>query len=396
MPLSFNFYALIPLLTLLQGFIFATLLILRGRHEERYSDFWLALALVFLGLNGVPYMFGWLGIEFLWEKYTYLPWDGFWLAIPPTIYLFLKSLTNDQWRFSFRRDAWHFWAYALYFVVHLIIGMIGQRDKSFLQWWFGLTVIDVISSIISWGVEVYYFILSYKLYQNYRSWTVNEFSDAEKVSFTWFRNFLIIKFSLTLIGILNNIYVDFSPEKGNDFYALMWWGYLADTVLIYYLSISGYTQSRAKSVRFEEPKSPPSVETTFEADILIKNNDIKNKNLLPDEDLTMWKNKVLKIIETEKPYLNPELTLSELAEKLRTNTSILSQVINAGFNKNFNDFVNEYRVEAFKQKAQSPDFQHLTLLAIAYECGFNSKTTFNRAFKKVTNLMPSEFIGKMK
>ena len=96
--------------------------------------------------------------------------------------------------------------------------------------------------------------------------------------------------------------------------------------------------------------------------------------------------------EKEKSYLNPELTLSELAIKLNTNTSVLSAVINTGFGKNFNDFVNEYRVEEFKRKAAAPDSKHLTLLAIAFDCGFNSKATFNRAFKKVTDLSPKAFL----
>jgi AraC-like DNA-binding protein len=86
------------------------------------------------------------------------------------------------------------------------------------------------------------------------------------------------------------------------------------------------------------------------------------------------------------------LTLSELATKLNTNTSVLSAVINTGFGKNFNDFVNEYRVETFKRKAAAPDSKHLTLLAIAFDCGFNSKATFNRAFKKVTDLSPKAFL----
>lgn len=87
MPSSISIYALIPLLTLLQGILFALLLIWRAYREERYADVWLAFVLFLLSINGIPYMFGWLGIEILWEKYTYLPWDGFWLATPPAIYL---------------------------------------------------------------------------------------------------------------------------------------------------------------------------------------------------------------------------------------------------------------------------------------------------------------------
>ena len=96
-------------------------------------------------------------------------------------------------------------------------------------------------------------------------------------------------------------------------------------------------------------------------------------------------------MQKEKPYLQPDLTLSDLAATLKTNTSILSLAINAGFGKNFNDFINEYRVEDFKAKMASKEFQHLTLLAVAFESGFNSKTTFNRAFKKFTNQNPSDF-----
>ena len=173
--------------------------------------------------------------------------------------------------------------------------------------------------------------------------------------------------------------------------------------LSYYISISGYAQARVRHVRYEPSISEEeqlstdiSTENTVESSAIIetKNEEFKNKNILSEEDLNTWKNKLLKVFDTEKPYLNPELTLSDLADKLKTNTSILSQVINTGFDKNFNDFVNEYRVETFKQKMKTPQYQHYTMLAVAFDCGFNSKTTFNRAFKKLTNSMPSEFLKR--
>ena len=71
---------------------------------------------------------------------------------------------------------------------------------------------------------------------------------------------------------------------------------------------------------------------------------------------------------------------------------LLSAVINSGFSKNFNDFVNEFRVNVFKEKIKDPKLQHLTLLAIAFDCGFNSKATFNRSFKKATGLSPKEWL----
>jgi len=69
----------------------------------------------------------------------------------------------------------------------------------------------------------------------------------------------------------------------------------------------------------------------------------------------------------------------------------LSQVINEQFNLNFFDFVNRYRVEVFKEKIKDTVFRNYSLLGIAFECGFNSKSAFNRIFKQATGLTPSQF-----
>ena len=86
-----------------------------------------------------------------------------------------------------------------------------------------------------------------------------------------------------------------------------------------------------------------------------------------------------------KPYANPNLSLNELASKLKMPPHILSKVINQGFQKNFFDFINTYRVDEFKIRMEDPKYRHYTLISVAYEVGFNSKTAFNRSFKKMTN-----------
>ncbi len=427
MDFKININALLPALTLLQGIVFAILLILRGRREERHSDFWLAFLLVLLGLTGVPFMLGWLEINFLWEKLTFLPWDGLGYAYVPTMYFFLRSLVNNEWRFSWRRDWKHYGLYMFYFTYHLIIGGYGLIDKNFVNWWWhgieALTVVNIFWDLLNYGQELFYFILCYRLYKDYRAWTVNEFSDVERVSYQWFYNFLVVHFTVVVVEFVNNLWL----KLVNYSYAEMWAIYIAELILVYYISISGFAQARVKDVHFtqkqreltqnalvllenakntegvsliknEELKIKKGVESTqndentegvSEEENNIKSNEAK---ALRDMDLSHWKRKVLAYFDKEKCYLNPELTLSELATKLDTNTSVLSAVINSGFGKNFNDFVNEYRVEAFKRKAAKPDSKHLTLLAIAFDCGFNSKATFNRAFKKVTDVSPKAFL----
>ena len=441
MDFKININAIIPALTLFQSIIFAILLILRGRREERHSDFLLAFLLILLGLSGVPFMLGWLGITYLWEKLTFLPWDGLGFAYVPTMYLFLRSLVNSEWRFSWRRDWKHYGIYIFYFTYHLIIGGYGLINKNFVDWWWhyfeGLTVVNVFWDVLNYGQELFYFILCYRLYKAYQAWTVNEFSDVERVSYRWFYNFLVVHFSVVAVQFFNNLWL----KLVNYSYAEMWAIYIAELILVYYISISGYAQARVKEVHFtrkqntlrentanllENRSHTEGVSETIFGDasdlkplenalnlgkmdnseVLFPNNEetIDNTELkesapqnadskaLRDTDLALWKRKVLAYFEKEKSYLNPELTLSELAIKLNTNTSVLSAVINTGFGKNFNDFVNEYRVEEFKRKAAAPDSKHLTLLAIAFDCGFNSKATFNRAFKKVTDLSPKAFL----
>ena len=100
-------------------------------------------------------------------------------------------------------------------------------------------------------------------------------------------------------------------------------------------------------------------------------------------------------MDEDKPYLNPDLTLSELAKQLGISSNLLSQVINTCFGRNFNDFVNGYRVEAIKEKLQAGEQKTKSFLGIAFDCGFNSKATFNRTFKKFTQLSPSEFSRKI-
>jgi AraC-like DNA-binding protein len=97
----------------------------------------------------------------------------------------------------------------------------------------------------------------------------------------------------------------------------------------------------------------------------------------------------------EKPYLNPELNLYLLAERLNLLPNHLSQAINSVERKNFFDFVNHYRIQEVKKCLVSNEKEHLTLLGIAFECGFNSKTSFNRTFKKIVGLTPSEFRKKV-
>lgn len=115
------------------------------------------------------------------------------------------------------------------------------------------------------------------------------------------------------------------------------------------------------------------------------------KSTLTGERSEVYLKKLLAAMETEKPYVDGDLTLSKLAGRLSVSTHHLSQIINERMGQNFFDFVNRYRVEEAKRKLVDPARKHYSLLAIAEEVGFNSKSAFNAAFKKQTSMTPSEF-----
>ncbi len=110
---------------------------------------------------------------------------------------------------------------------------------------------------------------------------------------------------------------------------------------------------------------------------------------------TSEQNKVLdlldRVLQEERLYLAPKLTLADLAKATKVPTKTISFVLNQGRQTNFNDYVNTYRIEEVKKKLLDPTFAHYTISAIAFDCGFNSQATFQRAFKKIGGQSPSLF-----
>ncbi len=108
----------------------------------------------------------------------------------------------------------------------------------------------------------------------------------------------------------------------------------------------------------------------------------------------MYSQRLMELMEQEKPFLDPDLSASKLAESLGISKKHLSQVINQQFHLNFKNFVNKYRVDEVKKKLLDPREQDFVLFKIALDVGFNSKSVFNEAFKKFTGMSPSEYRKK--
>ena len=118
---------------------------------------------------------------------------------------------------------------------------------------------------------------------------------------------------------------------------------------------------------------------------------VQRRFLLDEAQHSDAKDRLLLLMDTDKPYLDSALTLPALANLMHMSVHELSELVNTGFDENFSQFINRYRVEESKRLLRSEAHRHLSMLGIAYEAGFNSKTAFNTAFKKIAGCAPSVY-----
>lgn len=327
---------------------------------------------------------GWYSKKFYREILFFIPFQQLFL-LGPIIFFYTRSLLNKDFKIS-QKHLIHLVPSFIYLIYSLVIFITDKwvldeyyfyadgRDKD-LAFWYQM------SGLIS---MLFYLMLSLKYYSNYIKFVVQEASYADEILFKWIRHFMI---ALTFILILRTFLFILNPEWGE--FGSKYWYYLCFSILFFFIAITGYSNTVRATISL--PRSLPidfDVKTGFSTS---KNQPEQNDNL---PNIADWKTKLLTLIETEKIYTNPNLTLTDIALKLKTNRNIISHVINKGFKMNFNDFINSKRVDAVIARINDGEHNSNTFLAIALSCGFNSKATFNRAFKKHTSVTPKEYISK--
>jgi AraC-like DNA-binding protein len=392
MKLHLNEYSALLACSFVNGLVFTILFWVRAYQEERKSDLIFGFILLASCVYIMDWMLGFMGIHILFRDWLFIPYD-IGLLITPLLFFYLKSQLDTTFQFS-KRDFWHFLPYLIYVIYHLCIF---SQGSAFTKQWsdnvhFPYHLADIEEIAIAISNFVYLF-LSLRLYKYYRAWLPTQYANTEIISFAWYRNFLVV-YALA-IGV-NWIYL-FLERIGFQFsYVDIWWEKFLVGVIIYYVSIKGYTQKQSKSLIFKlsEIEENKAIEGDINGSSTAESAEEKGKTTTLEveiPDFAIWKAKLRKAMDEEKLYLNPELSLSILAKHLQTNQSLLSTLINKGLGKNFNDYVNEYRVEEFKTQVQLPENEQFSFLGIAYDCGFNSKATFNRVFKKLTGFSPKEW-----
>ena len=396
MLFQFGFYSSLLLISFTQGLLYSILLLVKAMNSELKSNYWLSFFIFLCSLYIAPWMLGFAG----WydnQPYRnflfYAPFQHLFL-IGPVIYFYTQSLLNPSFEFT-RKETIHLLPGIIYVLYSVGIWIYDAyifkgdyfyadgADKDFDSWYQNAGLISMIL----------YFILSLHYYNVYRKFIVQVVSYADTIVFKWIKTYLMAFLVMLLLPIvfeiLKSVFPDLQSYKGS------WWFFLFFSIVMYYIAITGYSNPIQSAIPFKMSlfeKNPILLleNNSFEETIIDISSETFESAISPD--ILSWKTKIEAVLASEKLYTNPELTLTDLAIKLETNSGIISKTINQGFQMNFNDFINKYRVEAVKEKLTNNEHRNTTLLGLAFDCGFNSKATFNRAFKKHTSLSPKEYL----
>lgn len=397
MIFNFNFYSSLLLISFSQGIIFSVLLLIKGIHNENQSYKWLSLFVFLCSLYIAPWMLGFAG----W--YDNQPYRDILFYVPflhlffigPVIFFYIQSLLNPSFRFA-KKQMIHLIPGILYLLYSLMIWIVdklilkkyyfyeNESDKDFASWYQILGLFSMLG----------YFVASLKYYQLYKKLIFQVTSYANQILFNWIRNFLYAFLSMLLLRIVFYILPFFIKDTID--YSGIWWHYLFFSIILYYIAITGYSNPIISTFGYKITSLEKKTILLLNDSSFSENNtieiDYENVEDESNENLNKWKERIKELIEEKHLYKNPELTIVDLSKELDTNVSVISKTINQGFGINFNDFINNYRIEAIKKSFENGKHKKSTLLGIAFDCGFNSKATFNRSFKKNTGCTPKDYL----
>lgn len=342
------------------------------KRKNRTANRLLALALVTVVL-----WIAWaLGIDMKLNSYfprwSWLPLQ-FSMALGPLIYLYVLKITRPWYKFHWK-DLLHF--SPLLLQQGALTFEIGESVRTGTATYETLTFQQInpalfLAAFISVMAYLY---LSFRLIERfYQQLKFNDMSDRYRRDLNWLKR-LLIGFGVLWLLWVPYAAIDYfyyhHPPGIHTYYPLC---FFLTVVMIWMSATALLGQETAIAAPAPAASKPLSPALLRQKGTWLKN-----------------------AVKTGRYYQDPELSLNSLADKLGLSPHELSRVINIAFKKSFSDFINECRVADFIQKMQDPAYAHITLLGIAFESGFNSKTTFNRTFRQITGKSPVEYKSQLK
>jgi AraC-like DNA-binding protein len=359
---------------------FFFLMLLSQKKSKSLHDRVLIVWLIYLGLSIGLYAFSSYEL-FRDNTLLYTGIITLFTLHGPFFYLYISSLTSERVKLK-RKDFLHFVPFPL-FLGYLFISSLFPEYASSIRidhvsihtqppWLFNFFLV---MTALSGPV---YFLMSIRLFRKLDLNISNNFSYSKDIDLDWLRKLIyifgVVWTSLMIIAVIHHLFHLFSIDFCLDGLFLSLSAFI---ILIGYFGL----RQREIFVHYLDPLH------SFENEVKLK----YAGSGLKEEDASHYLRILEKYMRDEKPYLDPQLTLPKLADDLNIPSNYLSQIINENLKQNFFDYINKFRVEEVKSNMADSKFEHYSLLGIAYESGFNSKSAFNRIFKKSTGLTPSAF-----
>lgn len=356
MQFELSLIQLITICSIINGLVFSVLVL--DKKENRKANRFLSLLIISLSLTFTPYMLD----PVVWDQYRWLAWLPFSLSywIGPSLFLYARTLTFST--VTSKKDGWHFTPIVLNYLhslYHLFI------DRGY-PWFHHLAELLESAAIISILIYAWF---TYKQIGKYQQSLQDQVSNTESLDLQWIKKIiqvLVLSFLLILIFMVLSSAI-LGKRSLDDWDQIRQFVLLIYTMMLYWISINGFRQAQTIELPvFEGEEIDPSGESEIIATL---------NNLMEDRKL----------------YRSAEFSLSDLSRESGISGRVISKALNNELGKNYFQFINEYRVEEVKAKLLDAKQDHLTILSIGLDAGFNSKASFNRVFKTYTSQTPKEF-----
>lgn len=326
-------------------------------------------------IGGVAFLFG----------------NGMGLLIGPLFLHYIRSLgfNKKQVIRSFLIHLIPFGLNMLVFSIPRALNMFADLLPELSAWYLPYyDYINIGENVIALGYLAY----SLRLLKRMHIMYTRNFSNPEGKDLDWCRQLIITLIIILILDVFFSLYeLNFPPLAWNIGIvpAFLFVG------IILLFAYRGMSQARIVFPEFlltsgetTEAAAHPE-NTVLDPAVAIPNQGALNG--YSDEAINELKERLYAVLEEEKPYLNDSLTLSELAEMIPITDKKLSDLLNRYIQTSFYDLINDYRVKTVKEKMADPSSKSYTLLALAFDSGFKSKTSFNRVFKQKTGVSPSAY-----
>lgn len=391
-------YVAINLFTLLNLLIFSSILIFRPNNSV--SNYLLALVILDPGLNFLNNIIILTNTIFKYPVFLFL-FQGTALLYGILVYAYVNSMIGRKFK----------WLTPLNIITLLALLIDGWFYIEFLQmptdaqnqYLTCLTFKECypyqMNILNAFAVSIWmaYFVKAYIVLRKHISAAKNYFSDIDKIKVTYLKAFLILVISLNmglavLYSIISTAYVEYLviPVIVNIVNLfILYYAFQQNAIfnITEYCTLVESTENLNRYKNLQEPLCKEIKE--------LMNQNKMQKYRLTQIEIEENYNKIINYMETAKPHLDPKINLTKFSSDLGACSHTISLTLNTRFKMNFFDFINYYRVEEVKKCLSNIHELNIKIEAIGYECGFNSKSAFYRAFKKFTGFSPTEYLEKI-